>query len=194
MDRVRFVSGLRRRGFNVLGSGLYSTVLCKGNSDRVIKVGSTDNWLDYIIWAAREGYAGGLAPRVYSFKRFDHWYVAVMERLDCTVGQLAWCDEHKHRDKGGTLRAQCNALSTAMYQGLRQIDDAEKLLPGSGRFLTGFKAFVRGSHVDAHTGNWMLRGKELVCTDPITELGENSPRDTSRRMRSRDLTSLPMAA
>jgi hypothetical protein len=74
---------LEKKGWKRLGSGAHSTVFGRDDSDKVIKVTQTlDNWIDYVQWAAKEGFAGSLAPRVYSWKRRDNWSVAVVEKME----------------------------------------------------------------------------------------------------------------
>src|SRR5882672_8899390 len=100
-----FIHKLEKRGYTVLGRGAYSTVLGKKDSDRVIKVSrSLDDWIDYVQWGAKNGYAGNFVPRVYSWKRYSRygehpkdeyerttdWSVAVVERMKAT------CHDEKH--------------------------------------------------------------------------------------------------
>src|SRR5688572_8016831 len=80
---------LLKRGYERLGAGCFSTVYAKPGSDRVLKVTSVpDNWIDYIMWASENGWAGKYAPRVYSYKRYpvptdrEFFSVAVVERME----------------------------------------------------------------------------------------------------------------
>lgn len=189
-DGEHFIERLYKRGYSTLGAGAFSTVLAKRDSDRVVKVSrKPDPWLDYIVWANKEGFAGTLAPRVYSYRvikgRFQTFYVAVMERLECTISQCGMSKPHAAR------------AHNAMRHWISHKDDksgleAEKYAPGALRFGAAFRLAFQRNH-DLHEGNFMLRKDgSLVCTDPIWN--EDSRVTYSKpRMRSRDLEALRAA-
>ncbi|NPU64583.1 hypothetical protein HL667_06195 [Bradyrhizobium sp. 83012] len=182
-----FGGRLADRGYRVIGSGAFSTVYHKPGSDRVIKVNRRpDNWLDYVVWAARAGHAGKLAPKVYSFRVFnegtpDAFYVAVMERLETTVSR-AECT------KPDAYRAWMSMRQFIEQQDAAAGVEAELHTAGAIRFGVAFRAAFKRAW-DLHGGNFMLRADgSLVCTDPLCEEGTSSP--PYSRMRQRELESL----
>lgn len=182
-----FIDRLEKRGYKRLGAGAYSTVLGKDGSDRVIKVSrSLDNWIDYVQWGAKEGYAGSFVPRVYSWKKFERpptaefggyersndWSVAVVERMEAT------CTDHKH-DMALLLNlyypAQCGNTMAAVY-----MDD---LAPGSYQFFQALNA----NHFNSDMGgkNVMLRKDGSFCvTDPCC----GNIKTDKKRFRTGDLS------
>jgi hypothetical protein len=185
---AHFVQALIKRGFISIGSGLFSDVLAKPGSDRVVKVytygsqgdmGDTDPWPEYVLWAAKNGYAGTHAPRVFSFKivsgTMGAFYVAVMERLEATLGEL--------RRGGGDPRLSRLTPLTHQYRGAYNKEEAEAVAPGFYDFRRHFREAFLGRCTDLHDGNWMVQGTRLVLTDPLAGGGTS----TSKRWRvSRD--------
>ena len=88
MQRSDYENKLRALNFDHLGKGMYANVFAIPNTDKVIKVASNDAWPDYIKWATQNDYAGKFAPKVYSLKFHDGWYVAIMERLVETMKEF----------------------------------------------------------------------------------------------------------
>lgn len=180
-DAHAFGNKLIKKGFTALGSGAYSTVYGKEGSDRVIKVGRQpdDGWIDYCKWAAENGFAGGLAPKVYSYKRFNRgereFSVAVMERMEKT---------------GHRIGAQMDAypIKWLIQMDLQYDNDMVKLLldAASPKFRE-FGAKMRerfDSHFDLHDGNVMLRKDGSLCiTDP---LANSSHASIKRRLKAKD--------
>src|SRR5438105_2456974 len=108
--RAKLYDRLIKRGYQEIGSGYFSVVLAKPGSDKVIKICNTpDRSLDFVIWAAKHGYAGSLAPRVYSYKQYeDGTYTAVMERLGETASKRIRKDpEGDFADKWRAVNRLC---------------------------------------------------------------------------------------
>ena len=177
-----FINALKRRGYEQLGSGAYSTVLGKPGKDRVIKVtrSSQDNWIDYIQWAARKGYCGNFAPRVYSWKKFTKgqtFSVSVVERMK---------EEVRHSKTDYTLiehllyPAKCGNTMAKVY--------LEDLMPGSVKFFDELIKTFDAS--DIYGKNMMIRPDGSFCvTDPVC----GHQKTNMNRLRSRDFTSLAPA-
>lgn len=180
MNPDRFIAGLRRRGYHVLGQGLYSTVLAKPGSQRVVKVNrSLDGWPDYMLWASKAGYAGTFAPKVYSFKFHGTWYVAVMERLEATIDATR-CDN----PRGYKIWQQ---LQRAISGWLADQKELDALVPGAWCFATALRTSGIGA-TDLHTQNFMLRHDgSVVCTDPVSVPHCRATDSGSKRLRLRDL-------
>jgi hypothetical protein len=151
MKKCEYENKLRARGYQLIGSGLYSNVFAAPNSDKVIKVGDYDEWPSYIQWATQKGYAGTFAPKVFSLKFHDCYYVALMERLVCTISQLY----------GSGSLEQSRLYSSVICN--HDFSDA----------ATDFIAFFQdmrkaGHHGDLHNGNVMVRHDgQVVVTDPV---------------------------
>lgn len=173
MDARSFIDRLQRRGFVMLGAGAFSTVLGKPGYPRVIKVGrgQPEGWIDYIMWADKAGYAGSFAPKVFSLKiHFDYrygpfqwgrelnnsWYVAVMERLDCTIAAVTCPGK----------RRIYRHMASALYGDL-PCKTLEDMAPGATKFCADLRA-AGFEYFDLHDGNFMLRGNQVVCTDPLS--------------------------
>lgn len=159
-DFYVFKEKLRKRGFQYLGSGAFSTVMGKPGSDRVIKLNhGSDDWIDYVYWAAKAGYAGNFAPKVFSYKKMDGWRVMVMERLDSTINHL----DSKHDMKLVSVLADyamSNNVMAAVFM--------DELAPGLTPFLRDMKKAFPRAH-DYHGGNWMVQGdKRVVLCDPVS--------------------------
>ncbi len=174
-----FGQRLERRGFVKLGGGCFSNVYAKPGSDRVIKVSynkAPDGWPEYVIWAAENGWAGTLAPIVYSFRKFTGsegaFYVAVIERLTCT---LRAANDEKLEERRYNL-----AYNLDSWSGGTRIND-----PFEAQFCAEFIAFKRTMQctLDGHDDNWMIKGERLVLTDPLS--WKNGESTAPARFRSR---------
>lgn len=173
-----FGARLQKRGYQVLGSGCFSTVYAKG-PDRVIKVTSRpDNWIDYVKWASEKGYTGKYAPMVYSYKKFPAGFsVSVVERMDRELSRV------KHNE-------DIYVLPQLMWSAMRGNKMAQTftntVVPGLSEFLLDFRSKFSDSH-DMCGSNMMLRKDGTFCvTDPVA----NVSKLTVTRLRSRDFSSL----
>jgi hypothetical protein len=173
---------LIKRGYGRLGSGCFSTVYAKGDSDRVIKVTreNQDNWIDYIHWSAKKGYCGNFAPRVYSWKKYPSGFsVAVVERMEKTLSKA-------DKDDVGLVVSLMYPVLRGNLMASVYMDD---LQPGSARF---FQDLVAMNYTgDLGGGNMMVRKDGSLCvTDPVCGRSELS----INRLRSKDFTSLSPAS
>jgi hypothetical protein len=190
-DGDHFIRALWKRGFAEIGTGAFSSVLVKGNSKRVIKVSrKPDVWLDYIVWATKEGFAGNLAPMVYSYRIIkgtkDTFYVAVMERLKSTISDLHF---------GNPAEKTAHALKDFIEEKRDSAGlNAERGAPGAIHFGVAFRSAFSKNLYDLHRGNFMVRhDNSVVLTDPIAGRDTGPSPSTPKRMRSRDLASLRAA-
>lgn len=180
---LNFGARLVSRGYVRLGAGCFSTVYAKEGSDRVIKVTSRpDNWIDYIKWAAENGYTGKYAPMVYSYKKFhreggEPFSVSVVERMERTVSQIK-------RDED--LYIVPHLMWAAMREHKRAIEFTDQLVPGLSKFLLDFKKKFGESH-DMCGSNMMVRKDGTFCiTDPVAGKSVLNV----KRFRSKDFSSL----
>ena len=182
MQQIEYQANLVARGCEKLGSGCYGAVYSIPGTDKVIKVGSQDQWPDYIVWATRNGYAGNFAPKVYSlkFKSFEghEYYVAIMERLVCTIGQMKLDPDDNYR----SVSAPQIKLHSQIENWLGQPDaDRSPDLVQATDLLEYVKALRLAKFTgDCHSSNVMVRHDgSLVVTDPV------SYSDTGTRFRIR---------
>lgn len=184
-----FRRALEKRGFKLLGEGHYSAVYGKDGYDRVIKVSRTlDNWIDYVAWASKNGYAGNFAPQVYSWKRYagssanrypretwsSDWSVAIVERMKETLhadSQLA--RDFKIIERLHDLPVK-NLLAEAIL---------EEIVPGVGSFFK--KLHTTFDAHDIYGRNLMIRKDGTFCvTDPVC----GSIKTEARRLKAGDFT------
>lgn len=174
-----FIEKLGKKGFKILGQGYYSTVLAKADSDRVIKVTRTDDgWIDYVKWASERGYAGNLAPMVYSWKKFPAGFsVAVMERMDFDL------DNCKARGNDFTLLF--GLMSYAKESTLAQVY-MEDIHPGAYTYIQKLKTEMKAR--DIRGANTMVRKDGSLCfTDPVASSDHKTIKTT--RLRGREFSS-----
>lgn len=172
-----FENALRLRGWSLVGSGYYSRVLINDKyPDRAIKIlnkPETDGWLPYVDWATKNGYAGKLAPKVYSYKLFKgktnirkNYYddpsslfgVAVMERLDKTLSKATKKDAVSILPEIFHFAAEGNPIALQI---------ADQVAPGYNDFAEKLSKEFEG--LDLHNGNFMTRKDgSFVVTDPVS--------------------------
>jgi hypothetical protein len=174
----RYENTLGKLGYQKIGSGLYSNVFAKPNGERCIKVGQFDQWPHYARWAIEAGYAGNFAPKVYSLKYHDDFYVAVMERLVATMNDVQAASDY---------RCENNSL-WHLYQGFyhavddwRETENAieKNQLPDDLAELKIFASDLRAAGMtgDIHGGNVMVRKDgHLVVIDPSSRRSDQKVR------------------
>lgn len=175
-----FIKALEKRGYENLGSGAFSTVLGKKGFDRVIKViRKPDGWIDYVVWAAKQGEAGKFAPKVFSYKKIKgkkaDFSVAIVERLKYTVDETP--RDHALKILPDLLyRAKDNPMAASF---------ADTLAPGIQGFMNGMKKKFDEGRFDLHHGNLMLRENgTFVVADPIA----GGATEDYKRLRAGDFT------
>jgi len=182
-----FGSYLRKRGFIQLGSGAFSTVFAKEGSDRVIKVtNNPDNWIDYVQWAAQNGYAGTYAPKVFSYKKIGDFTVSVVERMEKPARDIRPQEDLAFVDHLASYYLTHNNTVAGVF--------LDELLPGMCDFLTKLrKEFIKDpdkERLDMHGGNFMVRKDGSYCfTDPVC----GKSKTTSNRLKAKDFVSLASA-
>lgn len=178
VSHINAADYLKKKGYELLGSGMFSQVLAKPGSDRCIKVGRNDGWPKYILWAHANGYLGTYAPMVYSIKGFDGWYMASMERLVTTVSQC-------RRDNAKFLGCEASVIQELHYN-LKEAVQYQINFKNCPEGWQEFAEKIRLEHIvdDCHDGNWMLRKDgHMVLIDP-SSTGHNVP----KRFRSSTTT------
>lgn len=162
-----FYEALKKKGFEYLGSGAYSRVVAKKDSDRVIKIctyAQGDGWVDYVLWANQKGYGGTFAPKIYSYKWIKTekggFGVAVMERMKHTVSR---------EDRKSSAKLIPNLFEYSLYDNDNAKAVADLLAPGMGAFIDDFRnKFGGDGNFDLHNGNFMVREDGSFCvSDPL---------------------------
>jgi hypothetical protein len=158
MQRSEYENKLRALNFEPVGKGIYANVFAIPNTDKVIKVAREDAWPDYIKWSTENGYAGKFAPKVYSLKFYDGWYVAIMERLVATIKEFHGASE------------QYQQYSDHIQPYHLDEDGPEDLLS----FVKNLRD--AGLAGDMHPGNVMVRKDgQIVVTDPTSRMFSSEP-------------------
>lgn len=83
MQRSELIAALRSQEYHNIGNGAFSKVYGKEGSERCIKIGQGDNWIDFILWGVKNGFNGTFTPNIFYFQSFDEYYVAIVERARC---------------------------------------------------------------------------------------------------------------
>lgn len=168
------VKRVTSKGNSLIGCGSYAAVLQHGRStDRVIKVGNNiyDPWLDYYRLVIKPNAANAYVPRTYSL-HVDvsaNYYICVMERLqplhDYGVAELCEHFVQGHITEQEFINAAakhfCIIDANAALQILYKIRD---LTDYADKFAIDDSE--NGRVLDMHAANFMLRGEQLVITDP----------------------------
>lgn len=189
-----FGAALEKRGFKRLGAGAYSTVYGKDGYDRVVKVTRClDDWIDYIQWGAKNGYAGNYVPKVYSWKKFatghienswrhnTHFAVAIVERMDHTLSE-------KKGHQSDFIALEYLARPAIHHDNLMCQLICEDIAPGYLDFIRHLKKEFDSD--DMYGKNLMVRKDGTFCvTDPVC----GSIKTSATRLRTRDFASLAPA-
>lgn len=181
-DGQAFIDALKKRGFEQLGNGAFSTVLGKPGKDRVIKVTRRpDGWIDYAKWGATTG--SSFVPKVFSYKKISgkkkDFEVAIMERLEYTFYKAP--EDHALRILPDLLWKSENNPMAARF--------AETLAPGVTNYMKGIYDKFGRDGLDLHNGNYMIRKDgSFVVTDPICD----GPKTEYKRLRAGDFSPVPL--
>lgn len=190
-----------KRGWRRIGSGAYSVVLGHDKSDLVIKINRRrDAWPEYVCWAKESGFAGTFAPNVHALKFYGEgeWYVAIMDRLDGTVSHLMGSNplasalsDLRYTIRpyltGDVVSEDCSLDSDELDERIAYVKHqyvCEKF-PGLLDFCEDFsRKFDKVGHLDDHLGNWMLKGSQVVLTDPLADEASSYSDPSSLRIKS----------
>lgn len=174
--KEKYREWLVKRGFECLGKGVYSYVYAKPGSDRCIKVATIyDAWPAYVLWAMKKRYSGTFAPKVYSLKYHNGFYVAVMERLVCTLHDVT------QDSPSGIYR---NPVYFNHARDLTRL--GEHKYPEKAEKWIKFAKQADAENLlnDLHQGNFMIRKDgQLVLTDPSSRPSNAKPVIKAGRLR-----------
>jgi hypothetical protein len=196
-NRHRHTRRMQRWGFKFLGAGYYSAVFQHPKkANVVIKYGPLDDgWLVFAAWCEAQRSANNPhLPVIYSIKRYEKHglYRAVMEKLDCTIGDAMSFSDPKPITTWEAVRSRFNygidaeASANFHWGSIRPEDWQEwlttnKLAPIFEKTLARLRDFAvkHGLGRDLHAQNAMLRKREdgtfdLVLTDPFSDGNANA--------------------
>lgn len=182
---------LIKKGYESIGSGMYSAVYAKPDSDKVIKVTQNDDgWINYAYWGASKGLAGAIVPKVYSYKKINiegktqfPFHVSVVERFEKEFHKIPESDDKQ--------------VLWAMIRLKREVKENPMVDKVMDSFYPGLSKFQeelgkKYGYLDLHMGNFMLRKDgSFAYTDPITSAKDNT---NFKRLKEKDFTSVAMAA
>ncbi|MFG1227172.1 hypothetical protein [Xanthobacter wiegelii] len=160
-----YMRRLRRRGFEDIGGGAYSTVFTRPGWDKVLKVcrHAQDYWPAYAKWCQQT--KSPHAIRVYSIKHHKGFYVAIMEKVNPARGQRKLSDLSSYIGDCGSKAPTMVATSLKNAAIAGQTKIVAKEYPK----LPAFLRLVRRLGTDLHAGNWGTREDGTpVIFDPVT--------------------------
>ena len=166
LTREEFIDQLTADGYVLIGSGLYSAVYAQHGGTTVIKVGSTihDPWLNWAESILRSEQDNPWLPDVKEVsvyrKTRKHtkaaFYVAHMERL-CPI---SYDDQNKYYSHLSHIRNTC------VYEDVSNVSVISEMFGDMVKLVKATLNQCDGRY-DFHFGNIMLRGQQIVVTDPI---------------------------
>jgi hypothetical protein len=157
----QFVELLQQDGFKYLNSGCFGATFGRGKKF-VVKVGkegkaSGDGYVKYAEWLT-----SGKAPKLPEFPRISHfsrhgtkgcdWFVSIIERL-----------EEMDRDDD-EITTTADRMKDIAKHGVER-DDIPETAKRAAQLIR--EKFAGECCIDMHYGNFMMRGKQIVITDPV---------------------------
>ena len=170
-------------GCRLLGQGAYSTVFLVPGEDTAIKMNHNpdDKWPIYAKYAKETGNINPMVPKIHELhtNHENGMVIARIEKLDSariTKSIGMWnVIKALHKDiQSGRLTKRGIRNNTLGYMKNKfDIDAKGHYSPiNLAKIVIWLTKHImddtNDSYADFHSGNWMLRGKELVLTDPIS--------------------------
>lgn len=164
-----FIRQLRDQGFRLAGSGAFASVYVNNKTKRAVKLGQKDD--GYIVFAQavyelqnNRKRKNPYLPRIYNLTMRSQWYMVEMEVLK-PIRRTPYLKD---------ARVLCECIERVLVGGSRPRDIAGYVDKFGADVweLTALIGLVcndaaRAPSVDLHDFNIMLRGKQLVVTDPV---------------------------
>jgi hypothetical protein len=179
MDTATEMVKAQAEGMRMIGSGCYGYVYGVKGSDVVYKVGdANDNagYLSYIDQLKRTKKHNPFTPKIYGVRIYEGVYgekafVVAMERLTPHKSNAqrimmhkvaSWFEDNLTEDYDRTDMS-CPALGVqvTMPDALTECVAMIRKAYDNGRFFGDWVDY------DFHAGNFMFRGKQVVCIDPL---------------------------
>lgn len=176
MHKATFERNLREAGYYLSGSGLYSKVWINDDTEVAIKIGSRPDdpypiYAKAIVDLQEAGKLNPYLPRIYDITMRSHWYAVEMEKLEAVAfGSLEIRHEaerlmevlerillNDHRSPGSKIASYLMGFDPSIWEVVA---------------LLGLVMNARYSGeimLDLHQANVMLRGSQIVITDPVCD-------------------------
>lgn len=154
--------------FKCIGSGACAQVYGAKDSNIVYKVGeydSSDGYVAYLKAIRKSASKNPFFPkihgmRVYSNDHFEDIYVVAMERLTTLPRKMYSICDHFEKlvcDDYDDIGCKLLGIKTVMPKHLKHAITVLKNAKRSSRYID----------FDLHDGNFMMRGSQIVVTDPL---------------------------
>ena len=177
------IKNTAKAGNTVLGVGCYSAVLIKkSNEAQVIKIGTCmeDPWLTYYHDIIAHNQDNPFVPKVYSFRQFDDYYIAIMEHLEPAINDEGECvRDYMHGNVDwseadfidcfigyGYSTKECNQLLDLVTK-IHELTDCYTEEDCNHVETVHSEEIWGYNKLDLHHNNFMTRdGMKLVIIDP----------------------------
>lgn len=162
--------------YKVVGRGAYATVYGSKESDIIYKVGevsSNQPYLSYVKVLSRLKKHNPFTPKIYGVRfykgkksRDNYWvddsdyFVVAMERLNTAKGKASQVHNWFDTMLGGWAEDMSQEILGVKMIIPEQLQHAMDILKASIRKSNGC--------FDFHKGNFMMRGNQVVITDPLS--------------------------
>jgi hypothetical protein len=156
-----------------IGSGSYGSVYGCKKSNVVYKIGdASDNegYIAFIRVLSKQKKQNPFMPVIYGVrfikdKDGDEYFVVAMEKLESLPRRMYdvtdWFEEQLTGHGGSSMR------DAELAVGVKRVVPKE-LSTALAILQTAYdKSRSYGADWDLHEGNFMMRGKQVVCTDPL---------------------------
>jgi len=165
----RIIKQMKNKGNTVLGVGCYSAAISMKNITKVVKVGSdiADPCLDFYTKVVYKLKHNIHVPELYSLyvDNDNGFYLAVLDRLqETTITDEPVCT---------LCKEFCDSYITS-EEFMRYSEEYESYIPNPSKMLQLLQkikklAEILDVKIDLHRGNFMLKDKILVVTDPWSD-------------------------
>lgn len=165
--------------YRAIGSGCYGTVYGSKDSKVVYKVGDADNnvgYLSFIKVLSKQKKHNPYLPKVYGVrfikdKHGDEVFVVAMERLEPLARGMGdvcdWFeDELVEKDRWGSDTKKVEEALGVKKIVPKPLGEALTVLRKAYELSQSGKRCDQADW-DLHGGNFMMRGKQIVVTDPL---------------------------
>ena len=164
----------------ILGQGVFSTVVYDKISDTTIKIGFgwchegdplTDGWLEWGLFCMDRSSEFSILPEVYNIRLYQHFFLAEIERLTGTPDMGLHRDMSVNRFKAGYTRSGAELEPT-------EKDDDDHM---AGYEYRRFQTHSDGT-LDIHDENVMMdMDGNIKITDPVSIVNEDNTTSSLER-------------
>ena len=154
----KYADQLRDKGWEPAGTGSYAKVYAKGN--RVIKIAIGDDAYDCFLSYVLANQNNPYLPKIYKVERFiaNHgstYTVVEMEKLSPI-----------YQSRNRNQIREVTQMEEDFFYTHKYVWKKSKAYAFVAALMDYLREYV-GHRPDLHTGNVMMRGNQLVITDPL---------------------------